>query len=71
MERTDLTTILVFHDGERKAKFEGKDAPEKALGFLHKNCGMSASWAIKHEGWLVQEFHEKGNFYWAEKNYGI
>lgn len=71
MKATDLTIVKVFHDGQEKARFEGKEACDKALGYILKNQSMSVSWALENEGWLVQQFHEKGNFYWTPKNYGI
>jgi hypothetical protein len=67
----ELTIVKVFHNGETKAQFEGRLAKEQAMGFILRNQPMSIAWAIRNEGWLVQEFNEKGNFYWSEKNYGI
>jgi hypothetical protein len=70
-EIQELIIVKVFHNGKEKARFEGKDAPTKAFGYVQKAQPMSVFWAIKYENWLIQEFNEKGNFYWTENHYGI
>lgn len=71
MKNQELVIVQVFRDGELKAQFEGQDAPAKALGFLHKQTSMSASWALEHEGFFVMQYTMQGSFHWTPKSYGI
>lgn len=65
-EKESLYTFIVTKDGEEKAKFENQKTDFEPFKYILNNQSQSVHWAMKWEGWKVQEINEdtKESSFW-------
>lgn len=62
--------IIVSKDGEVKKTFINQDSDVNAFAYLLKIQPMSTCWAMKYEGWKVEQINEQTgvSFFWKHYN---
>lgn len=57
----NATVITVSRDGVELKRFEGINAELDVFKFMHKQTSQSISWAIRHEGFKIEETSGEGH----------
>ena len=62
----DLFTFIVTKDGEERAKFENQSTDFEPFKYILNHQSQSTQWAMRHEGWKVQEINQKTkeSYFW-------
>ena len=65
-EEIELFTFIVTKDGEEKARFKDQSTDFEPFKYILNHQSQSTQWAMRYEGWKVQEINQKTkeSYFW-------